>query len=109
VYRAHDNALGREVAIKVLPPAFTADPERRARFEREARLLASLNHPHICAIYGLEEVEAVQFLILELVDGQTLAARIDHAGLDVPEALTMRGRSSKRSTRPTKKESSTAT
>ena len=58
VYRAHDETLGREVAIKVLSPAFTADPERRARFEREARMLATLNHPHIGAIYGVEEATA---------------------------------------------------
>ena len=60
VYRAHDETLGREVAIKVLSPAFTADPERRARFEREARMLATLNHPHIGAIYGVEEADGVR-------------------------------------------------
>ena len=76
VYRAHDDTLGREVAIKVLPPAFTADPERRARFEREARMLATLNHPHIGAIYGVEEAEGVRGLVLELVEGETLADRI---------------------------------
>ncbi|MGH9253286.1 MAG: protein kinase domain-containing protein [Vicinamibacterales bacterium] len=76
VYRAHDDTLGREVAIKVLPPAFTADPERRARFEREARMLATLNHPHIGAIYGVEEADGVRALVLELVEGETLAERI---------------------------------
>jgi len=76
VYRAHDDTLGREVAIKVLPPAFTADPERRARFEREARMLATLNHPHIAAIYGVEEADGVRGLVLELVEGETLAERI---------------------------------
>ena len=76
VYRAHDDRLGREVAIKVLPPAFTADPERRARFEREARMLATLNHPHIGAIYGVEEADGVRGLVLELVEGETLAERI---------------------------------
>ena len=76
VYRAHDDMLGREVAIKVLPPAFTADPERRARFEREARMLATLNHPHIGAIYGVEEADGVRGLVLELVEGETLAERI---------------------------------
>src|SRR5215203_3194775 len=65
--------LGRDVAIKVLPRAFHSDPERLARFEREARLLASLNHPHIGAIYGLEQVDGVHGLVLELVEGPTLA------------------------------------
>jgi len=76
----HDAALGREVAIKVLPPAFTADPERRARFEREARMLATLNHPHIGAIYGVEEADGVRGLVLELVEGETLAERLADAG-----------------------------
>ena len=76
VYRARDAKLGRDVAIKVLPRAFTSDPDRLARFEREARMLAALNHPNICAIYGLEEADGIRFLILELVDGETLAERI---------------------------------
>ena len=76
VYRAHDESLGREVAIKVLPPAFTDDPARRARFEREARMLATLNHPHIGAIYGVEEADGVRGLVLELIEGETLAERI---------------------------------
>ena len=76
VYRAHDDTLGREVAIKVLPLAFTADPDRRARFAREARMLATLNHPHIGAIYGVEEADGVRGLVLELVEGDTLAERI---------------------------------
>ena len=80
VYRAHDETLGREVAIKVLPAEFTADPERRARFEREARLLATLNHPHIGAIYGVEEVDGVRGLVLELIEGETLAERIAVVG-----------------------------
>jgi serine/threonine protein kinase len=73
VYRAHDTKLGRDVAIKVLPSAFTADPDRLTGFEREARLLASLNHPHIAAIHGVEESEGVRGLVLELVEGETLA------------------------------------
>ena len=73
VYRAHDPKLGRDVAIKVLPQEFTSDPDRLARFEREARMLATLNHPNICGIYGLEEVDGIRFLVLELVDGKTLA------------------------------------
>ena len=98
VYRAHDETLGREVAIKVLSPAFTAEPERRARFEREARMLATLNHPHIGAIYGVEEADGVRALVLELVEGETLAERIarpgrapgsDAPGLSVSEALTI--------------------
>jgi Tol biopolymer transport system component len=76
VYRAHDDALGRDVAIKVLSPAFTGDADRRARFEREARLLATLNHPHIGAIYGVEESDGVRALVLELVEGETLAERM---------------------------------
>ena len=91
VYRAHDTALGREVAIKVLPAAFTADPERRARLEREARMLASLNHPHIGAIYGVEEAGGVRGLVLELVEGDTLAERIAASprGLPIPEVQTI--------------------
>lgn len=86
VYRARDTRLGRAVAIKVLPPAFTSNAGRGARFEREARLLASLNHPHIATVYGLEEFAArggagrVVGLVMELVDGQTLAERIRQAG-----------------------------
>jgi serine/threonine protein kinase/WD40 repeat protein len=84
VYRAHDETLGRDVAIKVLPPAFTADPERRARLEREARMLATLNHPHIGAIYGVEEDGGVRGLVLELVEGQTLAERIAASSQGLP-------------------------
>ena len=76
VYRARDSKLGRDVAIKILPRIFTSDPDRLARFEREARLLASLNHPHIGAIYGLEDVDGIPALVLELVEGDTLAERL---------------------------------
>jgi len=76
VYRARDTKLGRDVAIKILPAIVASDPDRRARFEREARLLASLNHPHIAQIYGVEESAGVTALVLELVEGDTLAARI---------------------------------
>jgi eukaryotic-like serine/threonine-protein kinase len=72
VYRAHDGKLGRDVAIKTLPSEFARDPDRLARFRREARILASLNHPNIAAIYGLEEAGGVDYLVLELVDGDTL-------------------------------------
>jgi serine/threonine protein kinase/Tol biopolymer transport system component len=80
VYRARDTRLGRDVAIKVLPTLFLSDPERRARLEREARVLASLNHPHIAAIYGVEEAGITLALVLELVEGETLAERIARGG-----------------------------
>ena len=92
VYRAHDNKLDRDVAIKMLPPEFARDAERLARFRREARTLASLNHPNIAAIYGLEESSEVDCLVLELVDGDTLggplllAAALDRAG-QIADAL----------------------
>jgi serine/threonine protein kinase/Tol biopolymer transport system component len=76
VYRARDTRLGRDVAIKILPPAFTHDADRLARFEREARMLAALNHSNICVIHGVAEADEVRFLILELVDGVTLASRL---------------------------------
>jgi eukaryotic-like serine/threonine-protein kinase len=76
VYRARDTKLGRDVAIKVLPEEFARDESRVARFQREAKLLASLNHPNIAAIYGLEESSGTNFLVLELVEGETLAERI---------------------------------
>ncbi len=76
VYRARDTRLNRDVALKVLPEAFAADPQRMARFEREAQVLASLNHPNIAAIYGLEESDSTRALVMELVEGQTLAERI---------------------------------
>src|SRR6266545_1019086 len=90
VYRARDSKLGRDVAIKILPRAVTSDASRLARFEREARMLAALNHPNICAIYGLEEADGVRFLILELVEGATLAERIkERGGLPIAEALAI--------------------
>ena len=87
VYRARDTKLGRDVAIKILPRAVTSDPDRLARFEREARMLAALNHPNICAIYGLEEADGLRFLILELVDGETLGAETRHAPGSQPSIL----------------------
>jgi serine/threonine protein kinase len=89
VYRARDTRLGREVAIKILPETLMRDPERSARFEREARLLASLNHPHIGAIYGLEDTGERRALVLELIAGPTLAERIAKGPLPVPEALSI--------------------
>ncbi len=87
VYRAEDTNLSREVAIKVLPEQFTQDPQRLARFEREAKLLASLNHPNIAAIYGYEEAGDVRFLALELVPGETLQERVAKGPVPVEEAL----------------------
>jgi serine/threonine-protein kinase len=89
VYLAQDTRLGRDVALKVLRPSFAADPDRLARFEREARLLASLSHPHIAAIHGVEEHDGVRFLVLELVRGETLAERLADRALPVPEALAL--------------------
>src|SRR5215207_3679957 len=88
VYRARDTRLRRDVAIKVLPAAFTSDPDRLARFEREALALASLNHPHIAAIYGVEETTGVRALVLELIEGETLGDRIAR-GLKVREAVAI--------------------
>ena len=87
VYRAYDTKLGRDVALKILPDAFTNDPERLARFRREAQVLASLNHPHIGAIYGLEDANSMQFLVLELVEGESLDKRIARGPIPVEEAL----------------------
>jgi serine/threonine-protein kinase len=89
VYRARDTKLRRDVAIKILPSIFTNDPERLARFEREARMLAALNHPHIGAIYGLEEHAGAPALVLELVEGPTLADRVSHGPLSVTEAIAV--------------------
>jgi Tol biopolymer transport system component len=89
VYRAHDTRLGREVALKILPESFTHDRERLARFRREAHVLAALNHPHIAAIYGLEEANGRRFLVLELVDGETLADRLARGRLPVDEVLAV--------------------
>ena len=87
VYRAKDTKLGRDVAIKVLPEAFAQDKERLARFEREARLLASLNHANIATIHGLEESNGLHFLVLELVGGENLAERLRRGPLGTGEAL----------------------
>jgi serine/threonine protein kinase len=89
VYRARDTKLDRLVAIKILPESLALDLERLARFAREARVLASLNHPHIAAIYGLEERDGVHALVLELVEGETLAERLQRGRVPMPEALTI--------------------
>src|SRR5215510_13047545 len=87
VYRARDTKLKRDVAIKTLPQEFTSDADRLARFQREAKLLASLNHPNIGAIYGLEEFNGAPFLILELVEGETLAERLKRGPIVAEESL----------------------
>src|SRR5688572_23528226 len=89
VYRARDTKLERDVALKILPEAFARDPERLARFEREAKTLAALNHPHIAHIHGLEESDGVPTLVLEFVDGPTLADRIAQGPIPIEEALTI--------------------
>ena len=87
VYRARDTSLGREVALKLLPRDVSTDPERLRRLDREARLLASLNHPRITTLHGPEECEGQRFLVMELVPGQTLAERVSHGALPIREAL----------------------
>jgi serine/threonine protein kinase len=87
VYRATDTTLGRQVAIKILPDAFAADPERLARFEREAKTLASLNHPHIAAIYGFEKSGGLHALVMELVEGDDLSQRISRGAIPLDEVL----------------------
>ena len=87
VWRATDTTLGREVAIKVLPQAFSADAERLARFEREAKLLASLNHTSIAGIFGLHEHEGIRFLAMELVPGEDLAERLKKGSVPFSEAI----------------------
>jgi len=89
VYRAHDARLGRDVAIKVLPDAVEGDPERLARFRREARVAASLNHPHIAGIHGFEQADGVHFLVMELVEGTTLSERLRSGPLPIDEALAV--------------------
>lgn len=89
VYRARDLRLKRDVAIKVLPAALSADADRLARFEREAQLLAAVNHPNIAAIYGVEESAGIRALVLELVEGVTLAERLADGALPVPAAIAI--------------------
>src|SRR4029077_15086978 len=87
VYRARDTKLDRVVAIKVLPDAFAHDADRLARFQREAKTLASLNHPHIAAIYGLEESGGITALVMELVEGEDLSQRMARGAIPLEEAL----------------------
>ena len=87
VYRASDTKRGRQVALKILPEAFASDPDRLARFQREAQVLASLNHPNIAGIYRLEESDGTRALVLELVEGPTLEDRITQGPIPLDEAL----------------------
>src|SRR6266571_4317149 len=89
VYRARDTKLNRDVALKVLPDAFASDVDRFERFKREAQVLASLNHPHIAAIYGFEDTGGTQALVLELAEGWTLADRIKQGPVPIDEALVI--------------------
>src|SRR5438128_3829454 len=89
VYRARDTKLKREVAIKILPDEFSQDPDRIARFQREAEVLASLNHANIAAIYDLAEAEGSRFLVLEFVEGETLAERIKRGAIPIEDALNI--------------------
>jgi serine/threonine-protein kinase len=87
VYKARDTRLGRDVALKILPELFATDPDRLVRFQREAQALASLNHPNIAAIYGLEESDGIRAIVMELVEGPTLADRLAHGALRLDEAM----------------------
>jgi tetratricopeptide (TPR) repeat protein len=87
VHRAHDTRLGREVAVKALPDEFARDPERVLRFEREARMLAAMNHPAVAAIYGLEEADGQKFIVMELVPGETLSEKVSYGSLTLEESL----------------------
>src|ERR1700693_2563722 len=90
VYQAHDTKLGRDVAIKVLPEAFAHDPEKLSRFQREAKLLASLNHPNIATIHGLEDSGGTSYLVMELVPGENLAEKVRREGaVPVEETLAI--------------------
>jgi serine/threonine protein kinase len=103
VYRATDTKLGRDVALKVLPPDVARDPERLARFQREARAIAALNHPHIVTIFSVEETDGVNFLTMELVEGQSLDRLISAAGLSRRPDRRHRQRSCRRPRRRPRK------
>src|SRR5947207_10189496 len=87
VYRARDTKLGRDVALKILPEVFATDPDRLARFQREAEVLASIHHPNIAIIHGLEESNGIRALVLELIEGPTLADRLAQGTMPLDEAL----------------------
>ena len=110
VYRARDTKLNRDVALKILPDAFANDPERLVRFSREAQTLASLNHPNIAHIYGLEESNGVRALVMELVEGEDLSQRISRVERSLsPKRCQLRSRSRRRSKPRTSRASSIAT
>jgi len=108
VYRATDSKLHREVAIKVISPEFARDAERMARFEREAHVLASLSHPSIAAVYGLEDSGGARALVMELVEGEDLSARLRRGTVPPAETIGIARRSPKCSRRRTSRASSTA-
>src|SRR5262249_48549222 len=89
VYKARDTRLDRMVAIKVLPAAVAADQDRRARFEREARAVSAINDPHICALYDIGHQDGIDYFVMELVDGESLAARLTHGPLPLDQALRL--------------------
>jgi serine/threonine protein kinase len=97
VYRARDTKLKREVAIKILPEEFSRDADRVSRFQREAEVLASLNHSNIATIYDVDEVDQTRFLVLELIEGETLAERLQRLPFQLKELWTLRSISAKRS------------
>src|ERR1041385_8766128 len=87
VYKARDTRLDRIVALKVLPAAYAADHERRLRFEREARAISGLSHPHICSLYDIGDQDGVQFLVMEYLEGETLEGRLSHGPMPLEQAL----------------------
>ena len=89
VYRARDTRLDRTVAIKVLPEHVAADPDLKQRFEREARTVAALNHPHICTLHDIGSQDGIDFLVMEYLDGETLAQRLEKGALPLDQALTI--------------------
>src|SRR5687767_14542695 len=91
VYVARDSRLDRTVAIKILPPEFSADAGRRARFEREAKVIASLSHPHICTVHDVGDHEGIGFLVMERLEGETLADRLARGPLPLHEAIVCAG------------------
>src|SRR5512138_76616 len=109
VYRARDKTLNRDVALKILPAEFALDPDRLARFKREAQVLASLNHPNIAAIHGFEDANGTPALVLELVEGPTLADRITRRPIPIDEALPIARQIADALEAPTRRGSSTAT
>jgi serine/threonine protein kinase len=109
VYRARDTKLGRDLALKVLREAFACDAERMARFQREAKVLASLNHPNIASIYGLEDSGPTHALVMELVEGPTLGDRIKSGAIPIDEALGIASQRATRSNTRTSAASYTAT